>query len=169
MNVHETRLRDAAWTRPAIHSLSITALPGAHCNGGEGRGRGGRGGRPQRALSEGSASTPCDSSGCWASRSASVRRRRRIDLGGHRDVLHTRPRLLLHRDDLRDASDQGRLPGPAWRRLGLARNADAPRGGRADAAGVVDEPKARTAATSASVSPRSSARTPRSSLVRNAT
>ena len=50
----------------------------------------------------------------------SIRRRRRVDPGGHRDVLYARARLFLHRDDLRDASDQGRLPGPARRRLGLA-------------------------------------------------
>ena len=67
-----------------------------------------------------------------------VRRRRRVDLRHHRHVLHAGPRLLVHRDDLCDASDQGRLPGPARRRQRLARNADAPRGDRTDAAGVID-------------------------------
>ena len=73
---------------------------------------------------------------------ARVRRRRRVDLRHHRHVLHARPRLRVHGDDLRDASDQGRLPGPARRRQRLARNADAPRGVRTDAAGVLDHGRA---------------------------
>ena len=42
------------------------------------------------------------------------------------------------RHDLRHASDQGGLPGPARHRQRLSRNADAPRRSRADAAGVLD-------------------------------
>ena len=47
---------------------------------------------------------------------ATVRRRRRVDLRHYRHVLHARPRLRFHGDDLCDASDQGRLPGPARNR-----------------------------------------------------
>ena len=53
-------------------------------------------------------------------------------------MLRARPRLRLDRDDLRDASDQGRVSGPPRRGQRLARKAHAPRGGRTVAAGIVD-------------------------------
>ena len=68
------------------------------------------------------------------------------DLGGEgathlrcrRHLLHARPRLRLDRDDLRDASDQGRDPGAARRRQRLARAAAAPAVRRTDAARLLD-------------------------------
>ena len=139
MNVQEASLRNAARGRDqrTIHSRP-QFLPAAHGGRRSGRGGGGRRSRPRRALPAKSHRRGARAAAAGHPDPARVRRRRRVDLRHCRHVLRARPRLRLHRDDLRDASDQGRLPGPPRRRQRLARSADAPRRGRTVAAGVLD-------------------------------
>ncbi len=102
----------------------------------------------------------------FPSRSA---RRRRLYHGRGRHLLHARPRLRFHRDDIRDASDQGGPADPAWHRQRLAREADAARGNRTASSGIIDPPKDRTAATSAPAPAAVEHGGTEISLVRNAT
>ena len=162
MSVQEVKLRNFAYgSRPSSFLSRRFLVPAADgkCRGG--CCDGGRGGRSRGALPAEGDRRGAQGEASGRSDSDRVRRGRRVDLRDGRYVLRAWPRVRLHRDDLRDASDQDRVSGPPRRGQRLARKVSCAAWPPNSCCWHRRPRKVRTAETYASARPQWSALVPR--------